>query len=237
MHFCPDEPADTESAGICDVLKKNGFDANKYFKDITEYKNYVTNLTIGDSLGGVTDALMESNGFLNFSNLQTVMTISDYNRLATAYGNETYTLGEGEYIVVCDYDSMRQIRNSALNADTVISINGISLRPKYDACVDGYMNMAMQHINDGIVVVPDNTVSATILALKELSESADNREKYSLFRKIGADEHMIDMALFKQIGIFFGLPLLLAWIHSIFGLKFIKILLEDIGYGSIAASV
>ena len=31
---------------------------------------------------------------------------------------------------------------------------------------------------------------------------------------------MISKSLFRQIGIFFGLPLLLAIIHSIFGIKF-----------------
>ena len=32
---------------------------------------------------------------------------------------------------------------------------------------------------------------------------------------------MINKALFRQIGIFFGLPLIFAIIHSIFGIKFL----------------
>jgi hypothetical protein len=71
--------------------------------------------------------------------------------------------------------------------------------------------------------------SAAILALKELSESTDNKERYNMLRKIGASEEMLNSALFKQIGIFFATPLLLAIIHSIFGIKFANFLLESMG--------
>ena len=63
-------------------------------------------------------------------------------------------------------------------------------------------------------------VSCAILSLKQLTESSDNRQRYIILRKIGCDEKMINNALFKQIGIFFALPLVLAIIHSIFGISF-----------------
>lgn len=63
-------------------------------------------------------------------------------------------------------------------------------------------------------------VSCAILALKQLTESSDNRQRYIILRKIGCDEAMINKALFTQIAIFFLLPLLLAIIHSIFGIDF-----------------
>ena len=62
--------------------------------------------------------------------------------------------------------------------------------------------------------------SAAILALKQLTESSDNKQRYTILREIGCDEKMINKALFRQIGIFFGLPLILAIIHSIFGIQF-----------------
>ncbi len=61
---------------------------------------------------------------------------------------------------------------------------------------------------------------AAILALKELSESSDNVEKFVVLRKIGVDEQELNKALFKQIGIFFMFPLILAIFHSIFGVMF-----------------
>lgn len=63
-------------------------------------------------------------------------------------------------------------------------------------------------------------VSCSILVLKQLTENSDNKQRYIILRKIGCDEHMINSTLFKQIVIFFMLPLVLAIIHSIFGIQF-----------------
>lgn len=79
--------------------------------------------------------------------------------------------------------------------------------------------------------------SAAILALKELSESADNKERYMMIRKLGADESIINRSLFRQIGIFFMAPLILALIHSIFGIKFCTIILEGLGTNGLLPSI
>ena len=50
-----------------------------------------------------------------------------------------------------------------------------------------------------------------------------------MLRKLGTDEKMINQALFRQIGIFFFIPLLLAAVHSVFGMIFIKIALQSLG--------
>ena len=39
---------------------------------------------------------------------------------------------------------------------------------------------------------------------------------------------MINKALFRQIGIFFGLPLVLAIIHSVFGIQFVLEVMADL---------
>ena len=70
--------------------------------------------------------------------------------------------------------------------------------------------------------------SSVILALKQLTDSSDNKQRYTILRKIGCDERMINKALFRQIGIFFGMPLILAIIHSIFGIKFVLNLLSGV---------
>ena len=79
--------------------------------------------------------------------------------------------------------------------------------------------------------------SAAILALKELSESSDNKERFRILRKIGADERNINRALFSQIGIFFLFPLLLAIIHSIFGIQFCNSILETFGNDKLLPSI
>ena len=61
--------------------------------------------------------------------------------------------------------------------------------------------------------------SAAILALQQLSESADNVQRYALLRKIGVEEKMIRRSLFIQIAIYFLFPLALAVVHSIVGVS------------------
>ncbi len=70
--------------------------------------------------------------------------------------------------------------------------------------------------------------SSVILALKQLTDSSDNKQRYTILRKIGCDEKMINKALFRQIGVFFGMPLALAIIHSVFGIQFALNLLSGI---------
>lgn len=79
--------------------------------------------------------------------------------------------------------------------------------------------------------------SGAILALKELSESADNVERYRMLGKLGADQQMIHKALFRQTGIFFFCPLLLAAIHSIFGIRFSNFILETVGNQKLLISI
>ena len=75
--------------------------------------------------------------------------------------------------------------------------------------------------------------SSAILALKELSDCIDDKKKYKILRQIGADEKEINKALFMQTFIFFTMPLSIAVIHTIFGLKFCEWILESLGITSI----
>ncbi len=71
--------------------------------------------------------------------------------------------------------------------------------------------------------------SGAILALKELSEATDNREKYQILRRIGVDERQISRSLLAQCGVFFGLPLMVGVIHSIFGMQTANFILSVFG--------
>ena len=287
--------ADTK-IDILETLKNNNIDKNN-FKDMLIVYYYKTNLTLQDTLGDAYEEVKEKFPLMNFFVKENIMSISDYNKVAKLYGNKTYTLKENEYIVIADYNSMIDIRNKALNKNSKVTVNDNVLTPKYSECKYGFVDVGAQHLNSGIIVVPDNVVnenmpkkeillanynantkvekqkinslinnlentynktnlvsyntkidmlessiglgalvtfiglylgiiflisSAAILALKELSESTDNKERYKMIRKLGADEKMINKALFNQIFIFFMIPLSLAIVHSIFGIKFAK---------------
>lgn len=78
---------------------------------------------------------------------------------------------------------------------------------------------------------------AAVLAIQQLSEAADNKERYCLLKKLGADKKLLDKALFTQIFSYFMIPLLLAIIHSIVGIKAVYNLLIQLGQVNIVSSI
>ena len=54
-----------------------------------------------------------------------------------------------------------------------------------------------------------------ILAIQQLSEASDSIERYKSIERLGANENMINKTIFIQTLIYFGLPISLAFIHSI----------------------
>lgn len=81
----------------------------------------------------------------------------------------------------------------------------------------------------GIIFV---ITSAAVLAIQQLSETSDNIVRYNLLRKIGVDNKIINKSLFKQIAIYFMLPLVIAIIHSVVGLKISSDIVSTLGGGS-----
>ncbi|MFJ7733505.1 FtsX-like permease family protein [Lysinibacillus sp. NPDC097231] len=69
-------------------------------------------------------------------------------------------------------------------------------------------------------------VTLSILALQQLTETQDNKERYMTLSKIGADKKMINRLLYRQIGFYFISPLILASILSIFTTKVVLEKLE-----------
>lgn len=291
------------------------FDITKYLRDYIEVNTYATpDLTMNHTLGSKLNQIRTSFPFLQYDTMESIMKISDYNKVARFYGNEEYSLNSNEYMIVADFKSMIEVRNIALENHETINLFGHTLKPKYDSCQDGFVEMSSNHINTGIIIVPDNVIdedyliqnhlignyktqdkneiteiennintlvkdpkskeyllpsgstklsikeatvgltamvtfiglylgiiflisSAAILGLKELSESSDNKERFRMLRKIGTDEKMINKALFRQIGIFFMLPLILALIHYVFGIKFAMVILEVFGDEQLLLSI
>lgn len=61
--------------------------------------------------------------------------------------------------------------------------------------------------------------SMAILALQQLSEASDSIDRYVALKKLGAGRRSINKTIFNQTLIYFTLPVLLAFIHSIVGIK------------------
>ena len=305
--YYTEEQIEDSKVSMEQTLMENGFDMNN-FKDTVEIPIYASSeLTMGDLLKGIEEMVKMQFPQLRYDAPEEIIKVSDYNKIARLYGNQEYSLEDNHFIVLCDFDSMKTLRDQALKENDIITLKGKEYKAKYDECQEGFIDMSSSHINTGIVLVPDSVeftdsekertflaanynanteekeniekiftdesnselykniiekglnfdgmtkisiiessvgvatmvvfisiylgiifliASSAILALKQLTESSDNKERYNILRKLGADEKIINKALFKQIGLFFIFPLILAIIHSIFGIQFVMTLMS-----------
>lgn len=303
-----------DKLSIYETLKVNGFKPEKKFKDVLNFDIYETDeLTMEKSLGSSAKEIKKNFPYIAYSAPQNIVKLSDYNKIAKRYGNESLKMNQNEYAIIGDFQSMVSIRNIPLSYGQTINIKGRELKPKFKKCKYGYIEISGNHSNDGVFILPDDVVesmekkaigiiadynigskdgkrkiedelnaivkkiwmktssitinskidiaeagtgisalvtflglylgiifmisSTAVIALKELSESSDNRERYIMLRKLGADDKMINNALLRQIGIFFVFPLLIAIVHSVVGIHFCNYVLEVIGRTGLLPSI
>ena len=290
------------------ILDKVGYDINNFSSYVKANTYGFEDVTVGALIEPIKKEVLKVYPNLLVDNLLPVIKISDYNKIASFYGCDTYTLNDDEFILLADYAQMIEYENKALSEGVTISINGQKYHNKYDECMEGLIDMSGNKSNVGIVIVPDNTdingsvyvrsylmanyegdkdkkeeefvkygdeiarnggfyntkldiytastglraimifiglylgiifliSSACILALKELSDSSDNKEKYQMLRRIGVDDKRLNRTLFTQVGIFFMFPLLVAVIHSIFGIMCANIIMESMSVTSNMTSI
>ena len=290
------------------ILDKVGYDINNFSSYVKANTYGFEDVTVGALIEPIKKEVLKVYPNLLVDNLLPVIKISDYNKIASFYGRDTYTLNDDEFILLADYAQMIEYENKALSEGVTISINGQKYHNKYNECMEGLIDMSGNKSNTGIVIVPDNTdingsvyvrsylmanyegdkdkkeeefvkygdeiarnggfyntkldiytastglraimifiglylgiifliSSACILALKELSDSSDNKEKYQMLRRIGVDDKRLNRTLFTQVGIFFMFPLLVAVIHSIFGIMCANIIMESMSVTSNMTSI
>lgn len=79
--------------------------------------------------------------------------------------------------------------------------------------------------------------AAVILALQQLSAANDNKKRYATLRKLGTEEKMINASLLKQIAVYFLIPLVVATIHAIFGIRGLMSMIGMMWYQDVYADV
>lgn len=58
-------------------------------------------------------------------------------------------------------------------------------------------------------------ISATLLALQQVTDAVEHRQRFTVLRKLGADEPMIDRTIARQLGLYFLTPVAVALLHSL----------------------
>lgn len=312
---------------IFEEYENAGIDPLENVSEYVHLKCYQSHdFTLADFVGeDILEQLQKTSPFLAVYYPEDIVKLSEYNKLAELYGTEKFSLENDEYVLICDFNSMKEIRDTVLANGREIEIFGHKLKPKFTECQNGFIDIGSQHINAGIFIVPDEIIGnydlgkdyfignysaeskeekyaaeekfeenykkvfdsiyareladpaeknwyfalntridiaeatiglgamaallglyiglvfliscGAVLALKELSDSADSVKRYEILRKIGAEEKEISRSVFRQTGIFFLLPMLLAAIHSVFGMKFAMFILEVFGTEKLTESV
>lgn len=302
---------------VSSVLNELGVDTGR-FKDIQEITAYTAKdggFTMGKTMGMALDKMALDSQIRDYyeNYTESLIKVSDYNKMAELYGLKTYSLEDDEYMIVANFGTMVDMRNAGLKENVTLDIGGKEYHAKYQECQSGFLYNASNNVEFGFFLVPDDVnledykpmtsyyaanyasdsassyiesdsfkkmihaqderwgpisiysrqsiressigltamiifigiylgiifmiASAAILALKELSEAADNKEKYAVLRRIGVDEKQMHHSLFVQSLVFFGMPLVLACIHSIFGIQTCNMILEQLGNTGLLYSI
>ena len=79
--------------------------------------------------------------------------------------------------------------------------------------------------------------SAAVLALQQMSEAADNRQRYMTLKRLGVSDRMADRTLFKQVLLYFLLPMAVAICHAAVGLTVVNKVIIMFGYASMGGSL
>ena len=315
-------PQDESAPAYNDVVEcyaRYGYDLPAHFAQYVHFRGYHDSSTGADGLGGLTGGLQHVDG------VAYAIRLSDYNALMALYGREGMDLADDEVALLCYYADNKRAYDCAIDATTLITMFGHTLRSAHPNAIDGFVDLSSGHTNTGIFVVPDAVVaeapasmdyfvgayrtddgmdvqnveaqcraeheavdaqmnadtpedgqqvsftlqlatkiemadsaigmgallavvglylglvflvaSGAILALRGLSDSVDSVQRYKTLRQLGADEDDISRSLLIQTGIFFLLPLVLACVHAVFGMRFISTYTSLVGTGGVVLPV
>ena len=107
-----------------------------------------------------------------------------------------------------------------------IRISGITREFAYQANTGMSTIILFISIYIGIVFL---LASAAILALQQLSQCNESVDRYEALKKIGASSSQINKSILMEVATFFIMPLSLAIVHSIIGIKIVEDYLKTFG--------
>ena len=58
-----------------------------------------------------------------------------------------------------------------------------------------------------------------VLALQQLCEASDSIDRYAALKKLGVDKKNINKTIFIQTLVYFSIPVILALVHSVVGIR------------------
>ncbi len=160
--YCPADFQMTyvDSEGYFSKLKEKDPTFEDNFSDYTEITKYEEeNVTLQTFLGDTLDEVMKEYPYLDVSGEIPIYKESEYNSLMKLYGLKQLTLNKNEYIMVSNYSGVEEMYSNVLKDGRILIVNGHKLKPRYNNCNDGFVELFVQPINDGLIVVSDDVVN------------------------------------------------------------------------------
>lgn len=151
------------------------------------------------------------------------------------YTNYMKSKGNGVNINLTNYDKYskeyERLVKSKLNLNYKpnsgkLYIGGTTKYKIYSGAIGVKALVSFLSIYIGLVFL---MTSSVLLAIQQLSDVQDNKKRYDMLNKFGAERKMINKALFNQIGIYFIVPLVLAIIHATFSIITVNNIILEIG--------
>ena len=213
------------------IIKNN----DKIEIDGKEYK-IANNALIGE--GKVIKEAFESTGMTNnfFTLIVPDNVVSNLNPIANKINiNFPKNSNEEERV----QKLFNEYRDGIVDLDKYGFVNGYTRERIYEEN-NGMTNIVLFiGIYLGIIFLISSTA---VLALQQLSEASDSIDRYKSLRRIGVSQKMINKSIFTQVSIYFGLPLVVALVHSVVAIKVVNGFLTmfnkpDIGASSLVTAL
>lgn len=210
------------------LMTQYAWDNVDYIGYLEKYIQQGNKLTLGDSSYTVYPKVL-TNGIVNESNEILTLVVPDaLIQDSPVYQSILCFNCEGDAVKAQD-NFTNQLSSTKTTFSKVISKNVIQAREGGAKAVISFVGIYV-----GFVFL---LTSAAVLALQQLSEAADNKYRYAILRKIGADNTLLSRAIWKQIAIYFFIPLLIACVHSIVGIKVTNDAIRQVGSLNATASI
>lgn len=166
------------------VLDDKGFNINKELKDVVNFNTYATEqVTSKETYGSyykILDEQFKAEGVDTtslFNTPETLVRLSDYNKIAKLYNQPTYTLTSNQFMVISNYKNTITWYNNGLKDGTSFKLNGKTYTAKYKECKDGYLMMMANANNMGIIIVPDDAVNKDMVSNEILAANYNKNNK------------------------------------------------------------
>ena len=143
------------------IFEEAGIDPEDYFEEYALTRAvYDSSLNYDGFYGEYFDeAMVLSDDIGMILQEEPLISITDYNKLMEIYGGEKETLGENEYIELCNVKKSAEQRNYMLERGKEITAFGVTLKPKYDECINGVMELFDSYNNYGVTIIPDSVAA------------------------------------------------------------------------------